>query len=324
MAASVSVMPTRVLSIALISAVSTLALGGCGADSTEADDEQDGIVAADSDLTSTITLAANAERVVTLNATSSRDVTLTLDCAPPANPDDRGPVVAVKAPSLGADGSGPAPAGFWSRTGTVAAGRHELTLKNQGNAVQCRLITTGVPQGATCRARTEWRSANTDHTHYRVGEQGAAAGWDPFPASGNHWGAWAKWNTVYEKPVKTGFALHNLEHGGLVLSYKCSSPTESRECQEAQDKLVAIAQSVDGPRVIVTPDPTQPEMFAIRGWRWLHSSACLDEASAAAFASKRYRQGREDTDADPPLPYDPSTTNVPCQNLMAAPDSCGR
>lgn len=322
MAASVSVMPTRVLSIAFISAVSALALGGCAADSTGESGEDDGIVAADADLTSTITLAANAEKVITLNATSSRDTTITLDCAPPAHPDDRGPVVAVKAPSLGVSGSGLAPAGYWSRTGPVAAGQHQLTLTNNGPAVQCRLITSAVPAAATCRARTEWRSANTDHTHYRVGEQGAAAGWDPFPASGNHWGAWAKWNTVYEKPVKTGFALHNLEHGGLVLSYKCSSPSESRACAEAQDKLVAIAQQMDGPRVIVTPDPTQPEMFAIRGWRWLYSSACLDEQSATSFAEKRYRQGREDADADPPIPYDPTTTNVPCQDLMAAPDSC--
>lgn len=146
-------MSTRALSVALFSAVSALALGGCAADSTEADGD-DGIVAADSDLTSTITLGPNAERVITLNATATRDVTITLDCAPPAHPDDRGPVVAVKAPSLGVSGAGPAPAGFWSRA---------------------------VPQGATCRERSEWRSANTDHTHYRVGEQGAAAGMGSVP-----------------------------------------------------------------------------------------------------------------------------------------------
>jgi hypothetical protein len=108
-------MPTRVVSIALFFAVSALALGGCAADST-GDEGDDGVVAADSDLTSTITLAANAERVVTLNATAARDTTITLDCAPPANPDDRGPVVSVKAPSLGVSGAGPAPAGYWSRT----------------------------------------------------------------------------------------------------------------------------------------------------------------------------------------------------------------
>ena len=36
-----------------------------------------------------------------------------------------------------------------------------------------------------------------------------------------------------------------------------------------------------------------------------------------------HRMGREDIDADPPIPFDPTTTeNVPCENLMAAPDSC--
>jgi hypothetical protein len=65
-------------------------------------------------------------------------------------------------------------------------------------------------------------------------------------------------------------------------------------------------------------------MFAIRGWRYGYSSSCLDETSAKQFAQAHYRQGREDADSDPPIPYDPSTTNVPCENLMAAPDSCPR
>src|SRR5205085_10907351 len=101
----------------------------------------------------------------------------------------------------------------------------------------------------------------------------------------------------------------------------CSSNT-SRECKDAQDKLVAFANGAGLSRVIITPDPSQPEMFAIRGWRWLYSSACLDDASAKSFAQKHIRQGREDIDADPPIPFDPTTTNVPCQDLMAAPDSC--
>lgn len=71
-----------------------------------------------------------------------------------------------------------------------------------------------------------------------------------------------------------------------------------------------------------TPDPPQPEMFAIRGWRWGYSSACLDAQSAGASARAHIRQGREDADADPPIPYDPTTTAVPCQSLMRAPDSC--
>ena len=316
-------MPTRPISIALISAVLACGAVGCAADPA-GDDEDDGTLSADADLTSTFTMAAYSERTITLNASRANDVSITLDCSPPENPDDRSQVVAVRAPSLGVSGTGPAPAGYWNRTGPVPPGAHAITLKNEAGPVRCQLKTQNVPSSATCRSRSEWRSANTDHNHYRVGNEGAAAGWDPFPASGNHWGAWAKWSTVYEKPVKTGFVLHNLEHGGLAFSYKCRSADESRACAEARDQLLAIAEQMDGPRVIVTPDPTQPSMFAIRGWRYVYSSDCLEASSATAFARARYRKGREDTDANPPLPYDPTTTNVPCQNLMAAPDSCGR
>jgi hypothetical protein len=63
-------------------------------------------------------------------------------------------------------------------------------------------------------------------------------------------------------------------------------------------------------------------MFGIRAWRWAYTSDCLDPATATAFASARYRHGREDIDGNPPIPFDPTTTNVPCENLMAAPDSC--
>lgn len=302
----------------MISACCVAGLAGCAANSAD-----DG-ASADSDLTSTISLAAGAERTVTVDVTSDGDMTFTLDCNPPDDPDDQGPVVEVSSDALGTSSRGPAPAGYWSHTGHVSKGSVDVTLKNQGDAARCQLKTTPVPASATCRARDEWRSANTDHTHYRVGSQGAAAGWDPFPASGNHWGAWAKWASVYDKPVKTGFVLHNLEHGGIVYSYKCSSASQSRECSDARDQLVSLAQSLGGPRVIVTPDPSQPTMFAVRAWRYAYTSDCLDETSAKAFAREHYRHGREDEDSDPPIPFDPTTTNVPCQDLMAAPDSCGQ
>ena len=109
-----------------------------------------------------------------------------------------------------------------------------------------------------------------------------------------------------------------------MFSYKCSSATASAQCKTAHDELVALAQSLGQPRFIVTPDPAQPTMFAVRGWRYAYTAECLDHASALAFAKAHYRHGREDADSDPPIPFDPSTTNVPCQDLMAAPDSCQR
>ena len=322
MAATVSLMPTRNVVIGLISgllALPTLGLTGCAADTGEDDDA---VVDTDQDLTSSIVLPAHGTKTVNLRATQTRDVVLTVDCHPPANPDDVGPVVQVTAPTLGVSASGEAPAGLFQKAGSIPAGTHSITLANEGAATSCTLRTVPVPAAATCRAWTAWRSANADHTHYPVGSEGAAAGWEPFPASGNHWGAWAPWNRIYDQPVKTGFLLHNLEHGGLVLSYKCSSADESAACTSARDSLVELANSLGTGRIIVTPDPTQPAMFAVRAWRHAYTSDCLDVQSAASFAVEHFRRGREDIDADPPIPFDPTTLNVPCNDLMAAPDSC--
>lgn len=275
-----------------------------------------------SDLSSrTIRLAAGATSNFTLRQNTAGDLALTVDCKPPANPDDPGPVFKLSASTLGTSPSDPPRAGFWSRTGAVAAGSHTLSFTNLAGPAVCTIRAAAVPTAATCRSSMSFRSPNTNHTHFKVGSD-TSADWEAFPVSGNHWGAWAAWSSVYPKAIKRGFLLHNLEHGGLVFSYKCAD-NKTPACKAAQDKLVAIAQQI-GPRVIVTPDPTQPEMFAIRGWRYGYSSSCLDDASAKQFSAAHYRQGREDADADPPIPYDPSTTNVPCEDLMAAPDSCSR
>ena len=314
-------MRTRSAVLGLISAllaIPTFALAGCAADAGD----EDGVHDADQDLTSTIAIPANGTKTINIKTTATRDVALTIDCHAPADPDEVGPVVQVSSSALGISGSGPAPAGFFNHTASIPAGTHAITLTNQGSAASCSVKTVNVPTTATCRAWSSWRSANTDHTHYAVGSEGAAAGWEAFPASGNHWGAWAPWNKVYDKPVRRGFLLHNLEHGGVVLSYKCSGASESAACASARDSLVSFANSLHLSRMIVTPDPTQTTMFAVRAWRYAYTADCLDTTSAGAFAHEHIRHGREDIGDDPPIPFDPTTLNVPCNDLMAAPDSC--
>jgi hypothetical protein len=297
-----------------------LSLVACAADTEENADEESEMEA--SDLSSrTIRLAPGAVSSFTLRQARAGDVALTVDCRPPANPDETGPVFKLDASSLGSSPSDPPRAGFWSRTGAVAAGSHVMKFQNLGPQTTCTIRAAAVPTAATCRSSLSFRSPNTNHNHIRVGSD-ASSDWEAFPTSGNHWGAWAPWSRAYPKPMKRGFMLHNLEHGGVVFSYKCESD-QGASCAAARDKLVALAQQI-GPRVIVTPDPTQPEMFAIRGWRSGYSSSCFDDVSAKQFAQEHYRQGREDADANPPIPFDPTTLNVPCEDLMAAPDSCQR
>jgi hypothetical protein len=273
-----------------------------------------------SDLTAkSLKLTPGATTTFTLKQTTAQALTLTVDCHPPAGADEVGPVFKLSAETLGAHASDAPRAGFWSRTLDLAVGSHVMTFTNLGPAATCTVRSAPVATSATCRSSTSFRSPNLNHTHFKVGTD-TSSDWEAFPTSGNHWGAWATWSKVYPKAIKRGYLLHNLEHGGLVFSYKCASD-QGAECVAARDKLTAIAEGI-GPRFIVTPDPTQPDMFAIRAWRYAFSASCLDEASATQFARAHYRNGREDADANPPIPFDPTTTNVPCQDLMAAPDSC--
>jgi hypothetical protein len=131
------------------------------------------------------------------------------------------------------------------------------------------------------------------------------------------------WNRVYDAPVLRGFYLHNLEHGGIMLSYKCESADESEECAAAEQRLIDLAAEFGQNRIFISPDPDQPEMFAVRAWRWAFSSDCLNKEAALDFMQGHFRQGREDIEAGPLQEFDPtSSENIPCEILMAAPDGC--
>ncbi len=302
-------------SAAIVAVISCASIFGCAAQTGDDADE-----AAGSALGSTVHIGATGSATTTLHATTTKDLTVTVDCHPSEDPDTLGPVVAVDAPTLGV--TTPARAGYVSFTASVPAGDHTLTLKSTGTPVDCSVRATSVPTSSTCRAWSTAHLVDTDHTHLRVGSNTSQAD-EPFPASGNHWGAWAAWSSVYAKPVKLGFLLHNLEHGGLVFSYQCPS-NASTECKTMETELVSLAESLGESRVIVTPDPSQPTKFGVRAWRWSYASDCLDTTSAHAFATAHFRHGREDEDSNPPIPFDPTGTNVPCQDLMAAPDSCAQ
>jgi hypothetical protein len=245
----------------------------------------------------------------------------------------------VKSDALGV-GDSTKYASLWSWSGESTAGPATLEITGASGSQTCKVSLRKV--SGSCTTASTFRSPETGHTHMRVGSTSIAKG--AFPASGNHWGAWAPWNTVYEKPIKRGFLLHNLEHGGIVLSYGCSSADDSADCKEAAANLAALKESFGEQRVIVTPDPEQSTMYGVRAWRtgfssdcfddqrmldfmnehFRHglSSDCFDDQRMLDFMNEHFRHGREDVDADPPIKFDPTTTQVPCVDIMAAPDSC--
>src|SRR5262249_49045473 len=148
-----------------------------------------------------------------------------------------GPVFTVTAPDFTDVPAGPI-AELFTWSGDLSAGKHTITLKATQRDGSCR--ASEARASGTCTAYRIHRSSNTNHTHFAVGTD-TSEDWESFPASGNHWGAWAAWNTVYPKAIKRAFLLHNLEHGGAVLSYKCES-VNGEGCKDKQDALAKLAQ----------------------------------------------------------------------------------
>lgn len=95
-------------------------------------------------------------------------------------------------------------------------------------------------------------------------------------ASGSHWGTPVDWG-VYRDPIRQEPAIHNLEHGGIVIWYQADQVTA-----EQIDELERFTRSWNGTerfKVLVAPwagsDFGHP--MAILAWTWL---LYLDEVDA--------------------------------------------
>jgi hypothetical protein len=283
----------------------TLASSGCG----EFPEEDFGEVGVNPEGKEDVSLSLRIRRGSSSRfyfSTSGAPVLVTVNCSPPSDPDTVGPAFSVYAVDLGIVSSSQEPpkAGFWRWGGPIKSGTHYVTLYNKGSSqASCSVLAQNLPSSMACTERREHRTTATGHNHYNIGTD-LSSRWETFPSAGDHWPVWADWNVIYERPVKYAHLLHNLEHGGLVLSYGCSSPGESADCAQAEADLISLVNTFRQARVYITPDPTQPMMLGIRGWRWAYQAECLDATSALKFMTDHFRHGREDIDANSGLSLD--------------------
>lgn len=112
---------------------------------------------------------------------------------------------------------------------------------------------------------------------------------DP-PHSGPHYPTWELWGE-HDSTVPRGNWVHNLEHGGIVLSYRCADPCEAelailRDVVEQRPEL----------RILLTPDPFLPgrERFAAISWTWIHRFDAPDLAALLCFADQHENHAPED------------------------------
>lgn len=105
-------------------------------------------------------------------------------------------------------------------------------------------------------------------------------GTDP-PTSGKHVGELAQAGVYDAPPVPNEVALHNMEHGYVVVWYNCNAAPEllSDACASLGNQLASIVQPLvaKGRNVVLTPHLTMEPRIALTAWQFLDE---LDEPDA--------------------------------------------
>jgi hypothetical protein len=117
------------------------------------------------------------------------------------------------------------------------------------------------------------------------------------PSGGNHWPIWAAFKK-YDVPVPREMYVHDLEHGAIVLLYKCATacPDVVAALSSVFDGLAdPLCLQMAGPpaRVVLKPDPDIDTPIAAASWGDTYTATCIDVPSLQAFANAHYGQGRE-------------------------------
>jgi Protein of unknown function (DUF3105) len=113
------------------------------------------------------------------------------------------------------------------------------------------------------------------------------------PSSGNHYPQWAEYRT-YDRAIPRGFWVHSLEHGAVVITYRCPDgcAADVAAAQAFIDGLPADC----GPmarRLILTPDPDLDVRFAASAWGFNLRANCFDHEAFSAFYREHYDHAPE-------------------------------
>jgi hypothetical protein len=114
------------------------------------------------------------------------------------------------------------------------------------------------------------------------------------PASGPHYPSPQAWG-VYSTEVPEGAWVHNLEHGGVVLLYKC----DGSSCADMASQIQALAQTLPRSarwneiKFLAAPYPKMDEPFTLVAWDRQETLATLDAAKVQAFYRAYVDRGPE-------------------------------
>jgi Protein of unknown function (DUF3105) len=114
------------------------------------------------------------------------------------------------------------------------------------------------------------------------------------PTGGNHSGCWGSWG-VHTTPLQPERFVHNLEHGGIVLTYNCPDGC-SKELRWMQE--FALTNDL----VVLTEYPDLTSRFGISAWNARAYSDCLSPDFVRDFYARRVDLAPEVFSRPPPGP----------------------
>jgi len=104
------------------------------------------------------------------------------------------------------------------------------------------------------------------------------------PTSGDHWDTPAPWGS-YDKQQRDERTTHNLEHGGIVISYTGLSSDEQKQLTT----IVSQLRSTQYRKIVLQPYPGLPDAkVALTSWDWLLKLPAVDEAQIVRFVRAHY------------------------------------
>jgi hypothetical protein len=121
--------------------------------------------------------------------------------------------------------------------------------------------------------------------------------WNTFPpTSGPHFGQWVIWGE-YDEPIRLTEAVHNLEHGGIVIWYDAEALDAAAVEQLAGYVRSRNSEGVGGRfKFILTPwggeDPL-PSAVVATAWRYMLQLETADTSAIDGFARAHYGDAPE-------------------------------
>ncbi len=130
-----------------------------------------------------------------------------------------------------------------------------------------------VENGGESVAQVGQEIPNQGQEHIKDGEQHEPYNSNP-PTSGPHYVQPAEW-AVYSQPLIDEQAVHNLEHGGIWISYK--------DVDEATIGQLERISKANGGSVIMSPRATNDAKIVLASWTRLDKLEGYDEVKILEF-----------------------------------------